>query len=229
MRALMVVKVEVVFQRPEQLRSAGEVAGIDEFVLQRSPQALDEYVVEGTAAAIHADRDAALFERRQKIGGGKLRTLIVIPDLGLAEAERGLLSGKTKADLHRVGKLPTEHEATEPVHDGNQIKEPALHRNVGNIGAPDLIGANDRHIAQQVRIDPLNGGTRTVTKCASTLLYDWKTSLMAEILVRFDTAVLNDQRLMFFDGTRNCELVAFAVRSKLTGPELDKTGINFAI
>src|SRR5450631_2714019 len=143
MRTAEVVEVEVALQRRKQLRSAGEVAGIDEFVLQRSPQALDKYVVEGAAAAIHADRDAALFERGQKIGGGKLRALVVVPDLGLAEAERGLLGGQTEADLHRIGELPAEHEAAEPVHDGDQIQKAALHRNVSNIGAPDLIGAND--------------------------------------------------------------------------------------
>ena len=42
LRALMVVETEVAFQRCEQIGPAGEVAGVDEFVLQAAPQALDE-------------------------------------------------------------------------------------------------------------------------------------------------------------------------------------------
>jgi hypothetical protein len=56
----VVVEVEVAVQRREQVQAAGEVAGIDEFVLHRAPQTLDENVVQGAASSIHADRDAAL-------------------------------------------------------------------------------------------------------------------------------------------------------------------------
>ena len=56
----MIVEAEVVVQRLEQIGPAGEVAGVDEFVLQAAPQALDENVVQGTAPSIHADRDVAL-------------------------------------------------------------------------------------------------------------------------------------------------------------------------
>ena len=62
MRALVVVKVEVALQRWEQIQAAGEVAGIDQFVLERAPQPFDENVVESAATAIHADRDAALLQ-----------------------------------------------------------------------------------------------------------------------------------------------------------------------
>ncbi len=41
----------------------------------------------------------------------------------------------------------------EPIHDGYQIEEAAAHRNVSNIGAPDLIGSVDREATQKVRID----------------------------------------------------------------------------
>src|ERR1039458_1485883 len=44
--------------------TTGEVAGIDELVLQAAPQSLDENIVQGAAASIHADPDAALFQGR---------------------------------------------------------------------------------------------------------------------------------------------------------------------
>ena len=65
-RTLVIVEVEIVFQRREQIEAGGEVAGVDQFVLERAPQAFDENVVECTASAIHADRDAALLQRRQE-------------------------------------------------------------------------------------------------------------------------------------------------------------------
>jgi hypothetical protein len=44
MRALMVVKVEIAFQCWEEIESGGEVAGVDEFVLERAPQPFDENI-----------------------------------------------------------------------------------------------------------------------------------------------------------------------------------------
>ena len=81
-------------------------------------------VVEGAASSIHADRDAAVFQGRQKIGRGELRALIGVPDLGLAEAERGVERSQTEAGFHGVGKLPTEHEAAEPIHTATKKKKP---------------------------------------------------------------------------------------------------------
>ena len=47
-------------KRSERIGPALEVAGVDEFVLQAAPQALDENVVQSTATSIHADGDVAL-------------------------------------------------------------------------------------------------------------------------------------------------------------------------
>src|SRR2546421_8560570 len=116
MRALIVVKVEIALQRREEIESGGKVAGIDQFVLERTPQPFDENIVEGAATAIHADQDATLLERSQELAGGELRTLIGIPDFGLAEAESGVECGQAKAGLQGVGEFPTEHEPTEPIH-----------------------------------------------------------------------------------------------------------------
>ena len=48
---LVIVEVEVAFQRRKQFETGGEVAGIDQLVLERAPQPLNENVVERASAA----------------------------------------------------------------------------------------------------------------------------------------------------------------------------------
>ena len=48
-----------------------------------------------------------------------------------------------KVSFQRVRYPPSQHLAGEPVHDGDEIQEAAPHRQVGNVGAPDLTGAID--------------------------------------------------------------------------------------
>src|SRR3954469_14000559 len=148
MRTLMVVKVEIALQSREQIEAAGKVAGIDQFVFERAPQPFDENIVEGSATAIHADRNATLPERSQEFGGGELRALIGVPDFRLTEAEGCLERDQAEARLHGVGKFPAEHEAAEPIHHCHKVEKAATHRNVSNIGAPDVIGAQDFHATQ---------------------------------------------------------------------------------
>jgi hypothetical protein len=150
---LVIVEVEVTLQCREQFQTGGEIAGIDQLVLERAPQTFDKNIVQRTAAAIHADRDSALLERSQEIGRGELRALIGVPNFGLAKAEGGVERRQAEAGFHRVGKFPTEYEAAEPIHDGHQVEKAAMHRNVSNIGAPDVVGSFDGDAAQQVWVD----------------------------------------------------------------------------
>ena len=91
-------------------------------------------------------------QRSEEVGRGELRALIGLPDFGLAEAERGVERGQTEASFQSVGEFPTEDETAEPIHDGDQVQKAAAHRDVSNIGTPDVVGALDRDAAQQVRI-----------------------------------------------------------------------------
>ena len=53
-RALVVVEVEVAIQRLPQFVAGSEVAGVDEFVFDRTPEAFDEDVVQSAAARVSA-------------------------------------------------------------------------------------------------------------------------------------------------------------------------------
>ena len=79
--------------------------------------------------------------------------LVGVPDFRLTEPQRGVECGQAEGGLHGIGKLPTQHVTAEPVHHRDQVQEATLHRNIGNIGAPDLIGPLDGDAAQQVRVD----------------------------------------------------------------------------
>ena len=52
MRTLIVVETEVSIQRLEEIGAVGEVAGVDELVLQTAPKPLDENVVQSAAASV---------------------------------------------------------------------------------------------------------------------------------------------------------------------------------
>jgi hypothetical protein len=60
---------------------------------------------------------------------------------------------QAEARLHRVGEFPTEHKAAEPIHHCDQVEKAATHRNLRNIGAPDVVGSFDRDAVQQVRVN----------------------------------------------------------------------------
>ena len=55
-----------------------------------------------------------------------------------------------------------------PVHDRDQVEDPAPHRDVGDIGAPNMIGTIHRHIPQKIRINPV----RRVRRAGSRRLVD---------------------------------------------------------
>ncbi|KAF0279146.1 hypothetical protein FPL11_10010 [Spiribacter aquaticus] len=60
---------------------------VDILVVQRSPQSLDEDIVEGPAAAIDANLDAPRLDSSDPHGAGELRALIGIEDQRLTLIE----------------------------------------------------------------------------------------------------------------------------------------------
>ena len=69
-----------------------------------------------------------------------------------------------EACVQRVRQPPGQDVPTCPVHDRHQVKEAALHRDVSDVGAPDMVRPLDRQTPQQIRVDPVLGvriaGTR---------------------------------------------------------------------
>src|SRR5512135_310883 len=153
MRARRVVEVEVPRQAGPGLRNAVVGVQVHLFVLQRLPQPLDEDVVAPGSLAIHADLHAKGRQRVCEGLGGELAALVTVEDLGLPILGQSLLQRlyaerDVHADRHPVG----QYAAAGPVHDGAQVDPAAGHRDVGDVGGPDLVGTLDFELAQQVRV-----------------------------------------------------------------------------
>src|SRR5208337_4562834 len=156
--ALVVVEAEVVADAGARLGHVVVGVQVDLLVLERAPEPLDEDVVQTAALAVHADGDAALAQRRREGFRGELRALVGVEDLRLAEASERLLQRlDAEAGVERVGQAPRQHPARVPVHDRHQVREARLHRDVGDVGRPDLIDPADLEAAQQVRVDDVLG------------------------------------------------------------------------
>ena len=84
-----------------------------------------------------------------------MAALVGIEDLGLPVAERVLQGFDAEARIEQIRQTPGQHVAAHPVHHRDQIEKPARHRNVGDIGRPDLADSLDLKPAQKVRIDPM--------------------------------------------------------------------------
>jgi len=75
---------------------------VDAFVLQGSPQALDEDVVHPAASSVHADFYSGIPQYGRKSGAGKLASLIRVENLWTAEAGQSLFQ-RLDAEIHLHG------------------------------------------------------------------------------------------------------------------------------
>ena len=107
---------------------------------------------------------------------GELGTLVRIEDVGASQVERVLEGVYAEIRVQRVAHPPGQHipacsaghcagRSAIPVHHGHQVHKALGHRNVGDVAAPDLVGARDGHASQQVGIDAMGrlglAGVRT--------------------------------------------------------------------
>ena len=104
---------------------------VDAFILQGSPEALDEDVVDTASFAVHRDPGANSYQATCPGEGRKLTALVRVHDPGYAEEVDGFVQGfDTEFGLKCIRDAPGQHLAGEPVHDGDEIEEAAPHRQV---------------------------------------------------------------------------------------------------
>ena len=141
-RALVVEKGDPAPDATPFLRTCLPSVQINAFILQRSPEALDEDVVHAATFADHRDTCADPFQPVSPGEGRELAALIRVHDLRWSEAvDRLIQCFDAEVSLKRVGDTPGQHFAGVPVHYGDEIKEAPPHGQVGDVGAPDLIWA----------------------------------------------------------------------------------------
>lgn len=82
-----------------------------------------------------------------------LAALIGVEYFGLAVSRQRFVQRLyAKARVHRVRQSPRQNRAARPVNHRHKIQEPMLHRDVGHVDSPHVVGLGDRHIAQQIRV-----------------------------------------------------------------------------
>lgn len=142
MPSLAVVVPEVVLQATIAFDPIGSRFQVDMLVFERSPEPLDEDVVDCPAFAVHAQLD---FQILGNIVGeqlcGELAALIGVDDLGLAVPFHCCLQSLSAPfRFHGIGEAPADYEAAVQVDDGDQVEVSALNRNISDVHRPDLIG-----------------------------------------------------------------------------------------
>lgn len=125
---------------------------IDVLVLDRAPETLDEDIVMGSTSPIHTDANVGRNQNRCERLGRELAALVSVEYLWPGHGQRLLKGQSAEVAVQGVGKLPGQDVAAIPVDHCGQIHESSGHRHIGNICGPDLIGAYDFHLSQQIGI-----------------------------------------------------------------------------
>ena len=154
MGPLGIVEVDPLADNPVRLEAVGQLVQISRLVFERPPQTFDEDVVHVPASSVHRYLDLRVLENTGELEAGELAALIRIENLRLAESGQRLGQGfDTEPDIHGVRQPPGENMTRRPVHDRHQIQKAALNGDIGDVGAPDLIGTVDHEPVQKIRIN----------------------------------------------------------------------------
>ena len=122
-----VVEVHPPADSGPSLGTGCELGQVDAFVLERSPQPLDEHVVHPAALAVHRDADASLLEHVGEVDAGELAAVVAIKDLRRAIALERLVQGvHAEARIERVGQAPGQDLAARPVHHRDEVQKASL-------------------------------------------------------------------------------------------------------
>ena len=85
---------------------------------------------------------------------GELRALASIEDFRQSVALDGFLQAiHTGPGIHRVRQPPPQHLAAVPVDNGDQVDKAVQQPDVGDVGAPHLVGADGACAPGQVRVN----------------------------------------------------------------------------
>ena len=158
MRSAGIVEVEVTANRSAGLGDCVVGLQINLLVFDRSPKALDEDIITPRSFAVHADGDAGFEKNAGEAGAGELAALIRIENVRPAVTGQSFIQ-RLDAELrfHGDRQPPSENPAAEPVDDGREIDEAARHRDVRDVHGPDLVGSDDRQVAQEIRVNLVSG------------------------------------------------------------------------
>src|SRR3989338_1424464 len=153
MNSTQVVKIEVFSQSGLSLRDGLVAFEINVLVFDRTPQALNEDIVQRPTAAIHADRNSLLDENPCKLHAGKLATLVGIKNFRSPVAHRLFETLHAKIRRERIADSPGQNISTVPINNRRQIHKPVADFYISDVHTPDLIHPVDDNTPQQIGIN----------------------------------------------------------------------------
>ena len=77
-----------------------------------------------------------------------MASLITVTDVGFGLSQRLIQGAEHKINLQGVVEFPTNDVARVPVQDRNEIDPPFLQTDIGDVDAPDVIGAHTGQVTQ---------------------------------------------------------------------------------
>src|SRR5690606_33091577 len=118
---------------------------------ERSPEPFDIDIVQSPAFAVHGYFHLTSFECLDEYRGCELGTLVRIEDFRFPVPFHGILHDvPAPFRAHRIGDSPAHDLAAVNIDDGKHIHESTEHGYVGNVRLPDLVGAVDLQVPEQV-------------------------------------------------------------------------------
>ena len=142
------------FEAPVEFHHGFVSPDVDVVVFDRAPETFNHHVVQGPAFTVHADFYPMGFENPCEGFTGKLATLIRIENLRASFLlECFIKAFYAERLVQTVAEAPAYDVTARPVHDRCQVNVRVTQRDIGNVGAPDLVAALYFKIAQQVGVD----------------------------------------------------------------------------
>ena len=158
MGSLVIVEREVAAQAATSFAGCGVFGEINLLVLYAAPQALGENVVAASATAIHADLHASAQQQLGVLRAGEMAPLVAVPNLRFGLSQGGAGASQDKGQFERVGQLPGNHIAAEPIQHGHQVHPAVQQPKVGNVDAENVVGVAGGDMPQKIGENPVFGG-----------------------------------------------------------------------
>ena len=125
-------------------------------LLDGAPKAFNPGVVCCSSFSIHRYFNALFFHEIAPRERSVLRSLVRIDDLRSSIKVNSFFHHlDAPCCFQRVADAPSKYFAAVNVHHRRQVQKTPAHRDVGNVGASDLIGARNLHSTKQIRLDVL--------------------------------------------------------------------------
>ncbi len=103
---------------------------------------------------VHADGNAVVKQHPREAVTGDLRALVGIEHFRHTVGLDGFFQAiHTEPGIYRVRQPPTQYLAAIPIDNGDQVDKAVQQPDVGDVGAPDLVGADDLDTPEQIRVN----------------------------------------------------------------------------